>query len=1056
MMTATPTQCPPAQRLQDYALGRLPDEDSEAVFDHVAGCEACASELDTIDDGEDSLIASLRKPDELADFNHEPYCKLAVSKALDALTGAGTATQFPKQIGEYEIVRPLGSGGMGSVYLARHTKLGREVALKVLATHRLADPRMQSRFESEMRAVGRLSHPNIVTAHDAREIEGTAVLITEFINGRDLGQLVDAGGPLGTSDACEIVRLVAVAMQYTNEQGFVHRDIKPSNIMLSRAGEVKLLDLGIARFQYGDPDRVEITGTGQTMGTADYIAPEQVTDSRSVDIRADIYALGCTLMKLLTGAAPFADVKHQTPFAKMTAHVSTPPPRLTDLLPSVPKELASLVDSMLQKDPVRRPQTPIDVAQKIAKHCTGHDLAYLIAKLLAVPSGSHASSPSKPSQPQATLQLKGLKRRVPLAAAIASGFLGMILGIVFGVIITIKYPDGTTAKLDVPAGSQIAIEHQAEASEKKQAANDDAGQEDSQRLAEMIASGADPLQFMILLDDDDLTEDQIAEAKQFAWVKSGEGTTLQRLETKYGTWMELADDVSAPIEHVDHNVRYGLVAYGANKNIRWKDINGHVLGSQIQAGGQGSENFDNLEFTLRLDFDAKLAGQMQQLTANHLEKHLAIAINDKVVMSPRIHAAISTSAAITGRLSREELSLIQHAIRPPVATSRAAMGDPSSGASSHSFRGIWVFSTTLVRGVNVTELVAITERRFYVLDGAVLKDFGTISAFTKKGTPHIEFTSMQSKNAQGDPLTWTASFLTQPILTQPIGTQIVYLVIDVNNAPDFLKSTAKGTAQSPTGKTIIPMDFHTTFPNTDEDALIARAGGFLSTEQFSGIMQCMNLEQIPDEQMLQPLKEQAAATAKSQTQRSLKDLGIAFHNFNSSYNKFPGSKNNVQGARDFNGATPYPFSWRVAILPFINQQELWNEYHFDQPWDSEQNSKLLEKMPDVFRSPNAPAITPKGNTHIMGFATEQGALGTGTGQQMQDFTDGISNTLLLIEASKSVPWTKPEDLTDSQVEGFPGMPLHYLLTDGSPRMMDPSDAALLQKLITRDGGERIE
>ena len=860
MMTVTPTHCPPAQRLQDYALGRLPDEDSDAVFDHLAGCDACASELDTIDDGEDSLIASLRKPDELADFNHEPDCKIAVSKALDALTGAGTATHLPRQIGEYEIVRLLGSGGMGSVYLARHTKLGREVALKVLATHRLADPRMQSRFESEMRAVGRLSHPNIVTAHDAREIEGTAVLVTEFIDGLDLGQLVDAGGPLRTPDACEIVRLVAVAMQYTHEQGFVHRDIKPSNIMLSRTGEVKLLDLGIARFQYGDPDRMEITGTGQAMGTADYVAPEQVTDSRSVDIRADIYALGCTLMKLLTGAAPFTGQKHQTPFAKMTAHVSTPPPRLKDLLPSVPKELALLVDSMLQKDPARRPQTPIDVAQKLSKLCTGHDLASLITQLPAVPSDSQASSPSKPSRPQATLELKGLKRRVPLAAAIASGFLGMMLGIAFGVIITIKFPDGSTAKLDLPAGTQIAAEYQADAGDKKQAANDVAGQKERQLLAEMIASGVDPLRFMILLDDDDLTEDQIAEAKQLGWVSDRQGATLQRLATKYGTWTKLADGVSAPIEHTDNNVRYGLAPSSANKNIRWKDINGHVLGSDLQAGGQGSENFDNLEFTLRLDFDAKLARQMHQLTANHLGKHLAIAINDKVVMSPRIHSAISTSAAITGRLTREELSLIQRAIHPPVSTSKTALGEPSSEAASNPFRGIWAIATN-ARGVNVTELVAIIERRYYVLDGATLKDLGTISVTTKDEMPHIEFTSMQSKNAQGEPLAWTGS-----CPSQPIGQPIVYLFIDANNAPDFLKSIAERTVKTTEGKTIVPMAFHTTFPDTDEDALIARAGGLLSTELFTGIMQCMNLEQIPDEQLLQAIKQQAAANGQSQTQ----------------------------------------------------------------------------------------------------------------------------------------------------------------------------------------------
>ncbi|MEZ6092468.1 MAG: protein kinase, partial [Pirellulaceae bacterium] len=788
MMTAIPTQCPPAQRLQDYALGRLPDEDSDAVFEHLAGCEACASELDTIDDGEDSLIASLRKPDELADFSHEPNCKLAVSKALDALTDADMATQLPQQIGEYEIVRPLGGGGMGSVYLARHTKLGREVALKVLATHRLADPRMQSRFESEMRAVGRLSHPNIVTAHDAREIEGTAVLVTEFIDGRDLGQLVDAGGPLSTSDACEIVRLVAVAMQYTHEQGFVHRDIKPSNIMLSRAGEVKLLDLGIARFQFGDPDRVEITGTGQAMGTADYIAPEQVTDSRSVDIRADIYALGCTLMKLLTGAAPFADAKHQTPFAKMTAHVSTPPPRLTDLRPSVPKELASLVDSMLQKDPARRPQTPIDVAQKLTKLCNGNDLASVIARLPTVPSDSQASSPSKPSQPPATRQLKGLKRRVPLAAAIASGFLGMMLGVALGVIITVKYPDGSTVKLDVPVGSQISVDHQADGT------SDSATAPDPVNALHGMPAGTDPFRFAILLDRGELSEEELAASEAALSRQFHKNPNSPRFETKHGTWLLLADDVQAPITSGMLNRNYGLVSLEAGKNILWKDITGHVVDSELNYGGQGGEKLDRLGFSLRLDFDAKLARQMEHLTVNNLEKHLAIAINDKVMMSPRIKAAISTSAEITGQLTREELSFIQHALHPPATAGKAALEEQSSNAASHPFRGIWAFATN-VRRMDVTELVAITEHRFYVLDGAMLKDFGTISVTTKDGKSHIVLQSMQSKNAQGDPIAWTGSYQ-----SQSIGPPIVYQFINANNAPDFLKSLTEGTVKTPAGK----------------------------------------------------------------------------------------------------------------------------------------------------------------------------------------------------------------------------------------------------------------
>ncbi|MCA9218541.1 MAG: protein kinase, partial [Planctomycetales bacterium] len=200
MMTAT--ECPTPQKLQDLNLGRLPDDESNDLMAHVKACSTCQSELETFDDGEDSLIASIRDSGAFSEYYAEPDCQVAMANALGALSKAANSdesvatTHLPKQIGEYEIVRKLGQGGMGSVYLARHTKLGREVALKVLANHRLGDQRVRDRFEIEMKAIGRLSHPNIVIAHDAREISGTPVLVTEYINGFDLGEIVRRVGPL--------------------------------------------------------------------------------------------------------------------------------------------------------------------------------------------------------------------------------------------------------------------------------------------------------------------------------------------------------------------------------------------------------------------------------------------------------------------------------------------------------------------------------------------------------------------------------------------------------------------------------------------------------------------------------------------------------------------------------------------------------------------------------------------------------------------------------------------------------------------------------------------
>ena len=181
------------------------------------------------------------------------------------------------------------------------------VAIKVIANHRRWDERTQNRFATEMKNIGGLNHPNIVVAHDAREVDGLAVLVTEFIDGMDASEIVKRTGPLSVADASRIVQSVCKALEYIDSQGLIHRDIKPSNIMIDKSGSVKLLDLGLARLQ-SDGDG-EFTATGQAVGTADYVSPEQINDGHNLDARTDIYGLGCTFYKLLCGQAPFCNCR---------------------------------------------------------------------------------------------------------------------------------------------------------------------------------------------------------------------------------------------------------------------------------------------------------------------------------------------------------------------------------------------------------------------------------------------------------------------------------------------------------------------------------------------------------------------------------------------------------------------------------------------------------------------------------------------------------------------------------------------------------------------------
>jgi serine/threonine protein kinase len=347
-------------------------------------------------------------------------------------------SEQPKTLGEYELLAKLGEGGMGTVYKARQVRLDKIVALKLLPRDRTGDPLAVTRFEREMKAVGRLSHPNIVQAYDARDIEGTTVLVMEYVEGCDLSQLVRRVGPLPVADACELVRQAALGLQYAHEHGMVHRDIKPSNLMLSlpsracgrRAGGedssavVKILDLGLALLNTESAvGGGEMTSTGQAMGTADYMAPEQATDSHRVDIRADIYSLGCTLYKLLTGRLPFTGPQYDTAMKKMLAHVQTPPPAANSLRPEIPDELVAALERMMAKDPVDRFQVPAEVAEAMAPLCSGANLAGLFA-LADLPAYSITVTPPGPQPRRRSRGSTWLaRRRVLIAAALGVAIL---------------------------------------------------------------------------------------------------------------------------------------------------------------------------------------------------------------------------------------------------------------------------------------------------------------------------------------------------------------------------------------------------------------------------------------------------------------------------------------------------------------------------------------------------------------------------------------------------------------------------------------------------------
>ena len=238
-----------------------------------------------------------------------------------------------------------------------------------------------------MKAIGQLDHPNIVKAHDAREIDGIAVLVMEFVEGKSLADLVREHEPLAIPDACELIRQAAVGLDCAHRRGLIHRDIKPSNLILSSAGEVKILDFGLALVQETTTEAgSELTTSNQMMGTVDYMAPEQALDAHAVDIRADIYSLGCTLYRLLTGHAPFGGSAYDTPIKKMMAHTQKVPPSVQEFRSDVPDELVAIIGRLMAKEPAERYATPGAVADALGAFTSDCDLPTLIDEAIGQPA----------------------------------------------------------------------------------------------------------------------------------------------------------------------------------------------------------------------------------------------------------------------------------------------------------------------------------------------------------------------------------------------------------------------------------------------------------------------------------------------------------------------------------------------------------------------------------------------------------------------------------------------------------------------------------------------
>lgn len=372
---------------------------TQTVLD--SDCVLCRKSRAEIEAEMDEIAAEFGSAVRSRGFHDQSYTS-SVEVRIKSMTGVGTQGVLsgmplpasPARIGRYEVLSTLGRGGMGVVYRVRDCDSLQEYALKTLPDMARAGSQTMARFQREISSVRRLNHPAMVQYVDSAMTEESSYLVMPIIQGIDIDSLVSDGRSLTLADASEIVRQTAIGLAAAHDQMVIHRDIKPSNLMATLDGngqvQIKILDFGVAisRGLQGDST---LTEEGQTLGTLDYMSPEQLSNSHYVDCSTDIYSLGATAYRLLSGGTPFQEAG-RSPLRLMMAIRDSNVKEIQSVCPSLPLSIATFLNRMLDREPSYRPRNMMEVAVAFESYAAGNHLAHRIREVLELRAGEHTES----------------------------------------------------------------------------------------------------------------------------------------------------------------------------------------------------------------------------------------------------------------------------------------------------------------------------------------------------------------------------------------------------------------------------------------------------------------------------------------------------------------------------------------------------------------------------------------------------------------------------------------------------------------------------------------
>ena len=379
--------CPAPTQIADCLNGKLDEPVSRVLFAHLETCSHCQQVASDLDGQSDSFVGEIRASSVMLEspmLDSQGSCFEMIEKAESLAVGEGSSAvldeldKTPRRIRDYQILEPLGFGGMGEVYRARHIRLKRDVAIKLISEHRTDNEVALKFFQQEMEAVGRLEqHPHLVQALDAGEYEGIQYLVMQLVDGQNVEQLLRQKEYLDVADVCEIGRQAALGLHFAHQQGLIHRDVKPTNLMVSAGGGVQVMDLGLSMFRSAEG------AMKQVLGSVQYMAPEQADRNAEVDVRTDVYGLGGTLYFLLTGKAPHQTTSYKSLQRRIHERTRASLSELTQVRKDVPLTLRELLEELLAPSAGERPKSAAEVARRLSPFTEGSDLFELMAEYRA-------------------------------------------------------------------------------------------------------------------------------------------------------------------------------------------------------------------------------------------------------------------------------------------------------------------------------------------------------------------------------------------------------------------------------------------------------------------------------------------------------------------------------------------------------------------------------------------------------------------------------------------------------------------------------------------------